>query len=109
MGISKTSDHIQIKIKMPNPSQKPPASSKPPNEDLKDGCSLHLQNQGREQNLDQCTFNFKIVKIWIMAKSKTSDHIQIKIKMPNPSREPPASSKVMIMAQLKANEDEDED
>ena len=35
-GVSKTSDKIQIKIKMPNPSQEPPASSKAPNEDLKD-------------------------------------------------------------------------
>merc|ERR1712081_73448 len=36
MGIPKTTDHIQIKIKMPNPSQEPPASSKAPNQDLKD-------------------------------------------------------------------------
>ena len=36
MGISRTSDHIQIKIKMPNPSQEPPVSSQAPNEDLKD-------------------------------------------------------------------------
>ena len=36
MAISKTSDHIQIKIKMPTLSQEPPASSKAPNEDLKD-------------------------------------------------------------------------
>ena len=36
MGVSKTSDHIQIKIKMPNPSQEPPVSSKALNEDLKD-------------------------------------------------------------------------
>ena len=36
MVVSKTIDHIQIKIKMPNPSQEPPASSKAPNEDLKD-------------------------------------------------------------------------
>ena len=36
MGVSKTSDHIQIRIKMPNPSQEPPVSSKAPNEDLKD-------------------------------------------------------------------------
>ena len=35
MGISKTSDHIQTKIKMPHPNQKPPASFKAPNEDLK--------------------------------------------------------------------------
>ena len=31
MGISKTNDHIQIKIKMPNPSQEPSASSNAPN------------------------------------------------------------------------------
>merc|ERR1712025_300247 len=66
LGVSKTSDHIKINIKMPKPSQEPPASSKAPDEDLKDmvvlctfkikresshlehGCSLHLQNQGRE-------------------------------------------------------------
>ena len=36
MGVSKTSDHIQIKIMMPNPSQEPPVSSKAPNKDLKD-------------------------------------------------------------------------
>ena len=36
MGVLKTSDHIQIKIKMPNPNQEPPASSKAPNQDLKD-------------------------------------------------------------------------
>ena len=36
LGVSKTSDHIPIKIKMPNPSQEPPVSSKAPNEDLED-------------------------------------------------------------------------
>ena len=36
IGVSKTNDHIQIKIKMPNPGQEPLASSKAPNEDLKD-------------------------------------------------------------------------
>ena len=36
MGISKTSNHIQIKFKMPNSSQEPPAYSKAPNEDFKD-------------------------------------------------------------------------
>ena len=35
MSESKTSNHIQIKIKMPNPSQEPPASSKAQNQDLK--------------------------------------------------------------------------
>ena len=46
-GVSKTGDHIQIKIKMPNPGQEPPASSKAPNEDLKDMVVL-------------CTLNIKI-------------------------------------------------
>ena len=36
MVILKASDHIYIKINMPNPSQEPPVSSKGPNEDLKD-------------------------------------------------------------------------
>ena len=35
-GISKSSDHIQAKIKMPHPNQEPPASFKAPNDDLKD-------------------------------------------------------------------------
>ena len=110
MGLSKTTDHIQIKIKMPNPCQEPPAPNKAPNQDLKDmdvlcnfkmeiesqnleyrwikdqwpypnpdqdkkpksrtsrtnqspkwglkghGCSLHLQNQDREQKSEHvCT------------------------------------------------------
>ena len=36
MAIWKTSYNIQIKIKMPNPSQEPPVSSEAPKEDLKD-------------------------------------------------------------------------
>ena len=36
MVVAKTKGHIKIKIKMPNPSQEPPASSKAPNDDLKD-------------------------------------------------------------------------
>ena len=36
MGISKTSDHIWIKIKIPNLSQEHPVSSKAPNKDIKD-------------------------------------------------------------------------
>ena len=31
VGVPMTSDHIQIKIKMPYPSQDPPASSRAPN------------------------------------------------------------------------------
>ena len=47
MGVPKTTDHIQINIRMPNPSQEPPASSKAPNQDLKDMDVL-------------CTFKIKI-------------------------------------------------
>ena len=81
MGALKTADHIQIKIRMPNPNQQPPLSSK---SGLKGhGWSLHLQNQDR-------------AKIRSMCVPKTTDHIQIKIKMPNPSQEPPVSFKAHI-------------
>merc|ERR1711954_354075 len=74
MGVLRTSDHIQIKIEMPNPSQEPPASSKAPNEDFKDMDVL-------------CTFKIKIES----PNSKhgcinSSDPIQLKIKIPNPTR-----------------------
>ena len=53
MDVSETSDHIQSKFKMPNPGQEPPASSKSPNEDLKDMdvlCSFKIKLESR--NLD---------------------------------------------------------
>ena len=68
MGVSKTRDNIQIKIKMPKPSQEPPASSKAPNKDFKDMdvlCTLkikiecqnldhgYVKDQGLYQNQDQ--------------------------------------------------------
>ena len=81
MGVSKTSDHIQIKIKMPNPGQEPPASSNAPNKVIKDINVL-------------CTFTIKIEsQSSDHGCIKTSDHIQIKIKMPNSSQKHPASSK----------------
>ena len=36
IGFSKTRDCIEMKIKIPSPSQEPPASSQAQNEDLKD-------------------------------------------------------------------------
>ena len=48
MCVSEASYYIQIMIKMSNPSQEPSASSKAPNEDLKDIDVL-------------CTFQIKIV------------------------------------------------
>ena len=81
IGVPKTSDHIKIKIKMPNPSQVPPASSNAPNEDLKDIDVL-------------CTFKIKIEsQNWDQGCIKASDHIKIKFKISNNSKEHPASSK----------------
>ena len=36
IGVSKEGEYIQIKIKIQNPSHKPPELSTPPNQDLKD-------------------------------------------------------------------------
>ena len=47
MGEQKTSDHIKINIRMQNPGQEPPESSKAPNQDFKDMNVL-------------CTFKIKI-------------------------------------------------
>ena len=57
-GVQKASERIQINIKMRNPSQEPPASSKAPNKDIKDMDVL-------------CTFKIKI-------KSQNVDHGCIK-------------------------------
>ena len=77
MVVSNTSDYIQIKINMPNPSQEPPVSSKAPNEDVLWPLQLKNQNRDKIQNLDV---------------SKTSKYIPIKIKIPNDSQECAASS-----------------
>ena len=83
ISVSKISDHIQIKIKMPNHNQEPPASSRAPSQDSEDIYVL-------------CPFKVKIESQNLkknIGVSKISDHIQIKIKVLNPSQEPPASSK----------------
>ena len=81
MGLSQPSDYIQIKIKLNNPSQEPPASSETPNQELND-MDVPSPSNSRQRP-----------EIWNMGVSRTSDHIQIKIKMPNPSHELPVSSK----------------
>ena len=57
MDVPNKGDHIQINIKMTNSSQEPPASSKAPNEDLRDidvFCTLKIKIES--QNLDHgCT------------------------------------------------------
>merc|ERR1712082_395463 len=67
MGLSKTIDHIQIKIKMPYPSQELPASSIAPNDDLKDMDVL-------------CIFKIKI-------ESQNLDHGCIKDQRPYPNQD----------------------
>ena len=49
MDEQKTIDHIQIKIMTQNLSQKPPVSSKAPNQDLKDmdvRCTFKIKKEG---------------------------------------------------------------
>ena len=67
MGVSKSSDYNQIKIKVPNPSQEPPASSKAPNEDLNDMDVL-------------CTFKIKV-------DSLSLDQVYIKDQRPYPNQD----------------------
>ena len=50
---SKVPDHSQIKIKISNPSQESPASSKAPNEDLKEIdvlCSFKIKIESQNLN-----------------------------------------------------------
>ena len=53
MGVQMSIDLIQIKIKVQNPSQEPPASSKAPKQDFKDMdvlCTFKIKRES--QNLD---------------------------------------------------------
>merc|ERR1712081_57530 len=53
MGVSKTNDHIKINIKMPYPNQEPTASSKAPNNDLKDMdvlCTFKMKRESHNSN-----------------------------------------------------------
>ena len=53
MGVSKTSDHIKMKIKIPNPSQEPQAFTKALTWDSKDRNVLYnLKIKIESQNLD---------------------------------------------------------
>ena len=63
--VPKTNDHFKIKIKIPNPSQEPPASSKAQNRDLRDMDAL-------------CTSKIKI-------ESQKLDHGCIKYHWPYPN------------------------
>ena len=121
MGVPKTNDHIQIKIKIPDPSQEPPACTYTIN------LEREIQNMDASKTSARIQINIKILNLsqkppasykapnktyrtWgffapsksrqrakILSKSvsKTSDHIKIKIKGKNPSQEIPASFKAL--------------
>ena len=67
MGVPKTSDNIQINIRMQNPSQEPPVSSKAPDQYLKDMDVF-------------CTFKIKI-------EHQNWDHVYIKDQGPYPNQD----------------------
>ena len=67
MGVSKISDHIQIEMEMPNPSQEPPLSSKAPIQDWEDIDII-------------CTFKIKI-------ESQILKHGIIKDQWPYPNQD----------------------
>ena len=91
MSVSKTSDNIQIKIKMPNPIQVPPASSKAPKEDLRDMNVLG-------------TFRIKI-------ESQNSDHGYTKDQLPYPNKDPDAKPQPgissILQSQISRQKDKD--
>ena len=66
MGVSKSIDHIQIKIKIPNPSQEPPTSPQAQIKDLK-----HMDVL--------CIFKIKI-------ECQNSDHGYMKEQWPYPNQ-----------------------
>ena len=102
--ISYTSDHIKREIKMPNPSQEPPASSKAPKEDSKDVdvlCTFKIKieskkleywcinNHWTDPNKDQDTkpqsWTSSILQSpkWGLQGHGCPLHLQIKIESPN--------------------------
>ena len=94
MGVPKTNDHIQINIRMPNPSQDPPASKtndhfqtkiKLPNTSQEPPVSSKAPNKDSEDMNVLCTFKIKI-------ESQTSDHGYIKDQWPYPNQDQDAKS-----------------
>ena len=79
--VSKTSDHIQINIRMQTPVRNIQRPSKP-----------HIRTQ-RKWIFFASLKSRQRPKIGNIDETKTSDHIQINIRMPIPSQEPPVSFK----------------
>ena len=83
MGIPKTSDHIQIKIKMQNLSQEPPMSSKAPKHDLKDMDDLcDFKFLIKSQDLEHGTWDkLKVYKSIKDAKPQSETSSILKINL----------------------------
>ena len=83
IGVAKTSDNIQIKNKMPNPSQEPPVSSKALNEDLKDitinliQIKINMTNPSQEPSASPNSLNEDLKDMYALCTFK------IKIKSQN--------------------------
>ena len=66
MGVSKTSDHIQVNIWLPNSHHEPPMFSKAPNHDLKDMdvfCSTEDYTHLMEINLSKINQTYNKPKL----------------------------------------------
>ena len=86
MGISKTIDHIQTKIKIPNHSQEPPVSSNAQNKGLKDMDVL-------------CSFK-------IMIEIQNLKHSCIKDQLPYPNQDQDAKPKSGTSSVLQSSEED---
>ena len=99
MGAAKTSDHIKINIKMPNPSQEISASSKPPNQDLKDmdvlcTSNIKIESQNSEYRL--------IKKPVITSKSRSRCETPVRDIQPPPKSQIRAKRTWMFFAPSKS-------
>ena len=77
MGVSKIIDYIQIKIKMPNPSQEHPTSSKAPNQKSKSlgifvTFNIEIESQISQQGFIKGTWTYSNPDQDAKPKSETS-------------------------------------
>ena len=73
MGVPKTSDHIQIIIRMQTPTQEPPAYSKAPNQDLNDmdvlctyKMKINSQNYSNKSLLEPIKAELSLFQLFIL-------------------------------------------
>ena len=101
MNVPKTSDYMQIKIKMPNPSQEPLVSSKAQNQDLEDMdvlCTFTIKVESKNMDnrciKDQKSHTNQYSKSGLKGHGCSLHHQnKIKMKIKNPTQEPSTSSR----------------